>query len=90
MNWIFSLVILASLVTAPAMAAEREEGDREDQVAIELLILSIPHQYAFQDYLSDLVESTRITDIDSNNPVRQLEARRNPKYEPLNPIIMRW
>jgi len=90
MRWIFSLVVLASLVAAPAMASESETGDREDQVVIELQILAVPDRYTFQDYLSDVTESTRIADINSKNPLRQLEARKSRPYEPLNPIIMRW
>ncbi|TMA13590.1 MAG: hypothetical protein E6J89_00865 [Deltaproteobacteria bacterium] len=89
-NRIFSLVILASLVAAPAIAYERDKSDREDQFAIDLQIHSVPDRYTFQDYLSDLTESTRIADIDAKNPVRQLEARKNPKYQPLNPIVIRW
>lgn len=89
-NWISSLVILTSLVTAPAMADEREKNNRDDPVTIELQIHSVPGRYTFQDYVSDLAESARIADIDSKNPVRQLEARKNSKYEPLNPIVIRW
>jgi hypothetical protein len=88
-TWIFSLIILASLVTTPVVAAERDKDDREDH-AIELKIHSVPQPYTFQDYVSDLKESTRIAQTDSNNPVRELEARKNRKSEPLNPIIIRW
>lgn len=89
-NWIVSLVVLASLATVPTMASGKEKDDREDRFVLELQIHPVPHRYTFQDYLSDLTESARVTDIDSRNPVRQLEARKNRQYEPVNPIVIRW
>lgn len=85
---IFSLLI-AAFLTAPAMAFERDKGDRGDPT-IELKIHSAPERYTFRDYVSDVKESTRIAQTDPDNPVRELEARKNKKSEPLNPIIIRW
>ncbi len=91
--WIYSLVILASLGGIPAMASDREDRNWEDEAQIELEIQATPRRYTFQDYMSDLKASTRIDQMDLDNPVRQLESRRNQKYEPpiLNPFpILRW
>jgi hypothetical protein len=91
--WIYFLIILASLGGVPAMAADREDRNREDEAQIELRIEPPPRQYTFQDYMSDLKASTRIDQMDLDNPVRQLESRRNQKYQPpiLNPFpILRW
>jgi hypothetical protein len=88
-NWIFSVVVLASVVATPLAAAEKDQSESEDRVGLELRIT--PKRYTVLDYLSDIQESTRITDIDPGNPVRQLETRKNPKYEPLNPLVLfRW
>jgi len=88
-NWIFSVVVLASILATPLAAAEKEQNDGKDQVGLEFRIT--PRHYTFQEYLSDLHESARFTDIDPSNPVRQLETRRNPKYEPQNPLVLfRW
>ena len=87
---IFTLLVLTSLITVPSMVAGKEKSDREDRFAMELEIRSVPNRYTFQDYLSDLTESARSTDIDSRNPVRQREAKKNRRYEPLNPIVIRW
>jgi len=91
--WIYFLIILASLGGVPAMASGREDRNREDEAQIELQIQATPQRYTFHDYMSDLKASTRIDQMDLNNPVRQLESRRNQKYEPpiLNPFpILRW
>ena len=91
--WIYSLIILASLVGVPAIASDREDRNWEDEAQIELQIQATPRRYTFQDYMSDLKASTRDDQTDLDNPVRQLESRRNQKYEPpiLNPFpILRW
>jgi hypothetical protein len=88
-NWIFSLIILDSTMIAPVMAVQTEKRVREDRLEMELRIT--PNRYTWRNYLSDLPESTRVTDVNSKNPVRQLEARRYSKYEPLNPVVLfRW
>ena len=91
--WIYSLIILASFGGVPAMASDREDRNREYEAQIELQIQATPRRYTFQDYMSDLKDSTRIDQMDLDNPVHQLESRRNQKYEPpiLNPFpIFRW
>jgi hypothetical protein len=91
--WIYSLIILASLVGGSAAAADREDRKWEDEAQIELQIQAPPQRYTFQDYMSDLKASTRIDQMDLDNRVRQLESRKNQKYEPpiLNPFpILRW
>ncbi len=91
--WIYFLIILASLGGVPAVASDREDRKWEDEAQIELQIQATPRQYTFHDYMSDLKASTRIDQMDLDNPVRQLESRRNQKYEPpiLNPFpILRW
>ena len=91
--WIYSLIILASLVGVPAIASDREDRNWEDEAQIELQIQATPRRYTFQDYMSDLKDSTRSDQMDLDNPVHQLESRRNQKYEPpiLNPFpILRW
>jgi len=98
-NWIVSVVVIASVATSSAIAYdpttqhESQNSDQRNRFEIHLEKNSIPNRqpYTFNQYLDDLTESTRSTDIDSKNPVRQLEARNNHKYEPLNPIILfRW
>ncbi len=90
-NWICGLIILASLAAVPAMAFDLESREREAQPDIELKSHEIPKRYTFQNYLSDVVESTRIDQADPRNPIRQREANKEKKYEPLNPVILfRW
>ncbi len=91
--WIYSLIILASLGGVSAKASDREDRNREDEAQIELRIEPPPQRYTFHDYMSDLKASTRIDQMDLDNPVRQLESRRNQKYQPpiLNPFpVFRW
>ncbi len=90
-HWIYYLAILASLAPATVMAADLESSAREAQPDIELKSHAIPKRYTFQDYLSDVVESTRIDQVDPKNPIRQREAQKEKKYEPLNPLVLfRW
>ena len=98
-NWIVSVVVVASVATSSAIAydpttqRETQYSAQRNRFEIHLGKNSVSNRqpYTFRQYLDDLTESTRSTDIDSTNPVRQLEARNNPKYEPLNPIILfRW
>lgn len=86
---VFCLLLVTSLAAAPAIAFERDRDQRDDPT-IELKIHSGPERYTFRDYISDVKESTRIAQTDSKNPVRELEARKNRKSEPLNPIVIRW
>jgi len=91
--WIYSLIILASFGGVPAMASDREDRNWEDEAQIELQIQRTPRRYTFEDYTSDLKAATRDDRSDLDNPVRQLESRRDQKYEPpiLNPFpILRW
>jgi hypothetical protein len=98
-NWIVSVVVIASMAASSAIAydpttqQETQNSDQQHRFDIYLEKNSVPNRqpYTFSQYLDDLTESTRATDVDSKNPVRQLEARNKHKYEPLNPIILfRW
>ena len=84
----FCLIVFLSAVSAAT--SKGAYIGREDQITIGLRIYPISDRYTFRDYLSDLTASTRISDITPENPVRQLEARKDRKYEPLNPIVFRW
>lgn len=88
--WTLCLGLMACLITMPAAASEEIDFDREDRIVIELRRQPNPERYTFQDYLSDLRESARISEINPENPVRRLEARKEKKHEPLNPIVFRW
>lgn len=98
-NWIVSVVVIASVATSSAIAYdpttqhETQNSDQQNRFEIHMEKNSLPNRppRTFSQYLDDLTESTRSTDIDSTNPVRQLQARNNLKYEPLNPIVLfRW
>lgn len=72
--WIYSLIILASLGGVPAIASDREDRNWEDEAQIELQIQATPRRYTFQDYMSDLKDSTRSDQMDLDNPVHQLST----------------
>ncbi len=89
--WICCLAILALLEVSSAMASEQEKNDPQDQFEMEPEIHPTPQQYTFQNYLSDLTDLAQSFDQPApENPIRQLESRKEQKYEPLNPIIIRW
>ena len=88
--WICCLAILALLGVSPAMASEQKKNDPQDQFEMELEIHPTPKRYSFQNYLSDLTDLARLDQPAPENPVRELQSRKQQKYEPLNPIIIRW
>lgn len=98
-TWIVSVVMIASAAPSSALAYDptpRHEtliSEPQKQFEIHLEKNSVPNRRprTFSQYLDDLTESTRLTDIDATNPLRQLEAQNKHKYEPLNPIVLfRW
>jgi hypothetical protein len=72
------------------MASEQKKKDTQDQFDLKLQIDPSLQPYTFQNYLSDLTELARVDQPASENPVRELESRKEHKYEPLNPIVIRW
>jgi len=99
-TWIVSVstVVLAATSSAiaggpTALQVEMNNSEQRNHGEIYLEKNSVPNQRpgTISQYLDDLTESTRRTTVDANGPVRQLEARNNHKYEPLNPIVLfRW
>ena len=85
--WTLCFTLMFVLGAAPASASKENNIDKE-RLTMGLRIQAAPNRYTFHDYLSDLAASAR--DNIRKNPVSQLEARKDPRYEPLNPIVFRW
>jgi hypothetical protein len=88
--YVWSLVILGLLGVSPGIASEEKKNDTQSQFDMTLEIQPAPQRYTFQNYLADLTELARVDQPARDNPVRELEARKEHRYEPLNPIVIRW
>ena len=87
--WLCCLAILALLEVSAMAASEHEKNDPQDRFEMDLEVHPTPQRYTFENYLSDLTDLSRsFNEPAPENPIRELESRKEHKYEPLNPIII--